>query len=269
MADRRLIEKIKYKRKEKTLVLQYKQLNDAGKWDKLTLETHDPPDPDFIAAMDSLAPHVIDICEVGETWSPGQLTVSGISVSDSGGIMGAVITAQVKLETSQSPLNINTPSKPEEPYSEGGSDEYCLDPDAVESIKYLLTEAKGYLDGKRAQQSIDFEKDMKEPFEAQMAEQGIDVTLSMKDDGEGVTYGDQDPLYEDAKALVSQHDQTCVSQIQRVLRVGYARAGRIMDELEADGIVSKADAAGNRDVINSTAPDGSGYSLENAEVKDE
>lgn len=54
MAERRLIEKITYKRKEKTLGLKYKQLNDAGKWDRLTLETNDPPDPDFIAAMDEL-----------------------------------------------------------------------------------------------------------------------------------------------------------------------------------------------------------------------
>jgi hypothetical protein len=219
--------------------------------------------------MDSLGPHVKTICEVGTAWDDKKITVSGISVSSTGGIMGAVITAQVKLDSSQSPLNINTPHKPEEPYSEGGSDEYCLHPNAIRAIQYLLSEAKGYLDGKRAQQSIDFDKDIKEPFEADMKAQGIDVTLSMKDDGEGATYGAQDPLYKDAKALVSQHDKTCVSQLQRVLRIGYARAGRIMDELEAAGVISKADAAGNHGVIRSTAPDGSGYSLKAAEVKDE
>ena len=173
--------------------------------------------------------------------------------------MGAVITAQIKLLGSQSPLNINTPSKPAEPYNEGGTDEYCLHPDAVKAIEFLVTEAEGYLNGKRAQQQIDFDKDMKEPFEAEMKAQGIDVALTMQDDPADRSYTpdgsgyssprESDPLFDDAKALVMQHHRTTTSHIQRLLKVGYARAGRIMVELEAAGIVSKSDNVGNREVL--------------------
>jgi S-DNA-T family DNA segregation ATPase FtsK/SpoIIIE len=69
---------------------------------------------------------------------------------------------------------------------------------------------------------------------------------------EGLSFAgdsDRDPLYKDARAIVVQHQQGSISFLQRRLKVGYARAARLMDELEADGIVGEADGSKPRDVL--------------------
>lgn len=48
---------------------------------------------------------------------------------------------------------------------------------------------------------------------------------------------EKDTLYDDAVRVVVNHQQGSVSLLQRRLRVGYARAGRLIDQLERDGIV--------------------------------
>ncbi len=58
----------------------------------------------------------------------------------------------------------------------------------------------------------------------------------------------RDPLFEEAARLVIRHQQGSVSIIQRRLKVGYARAGRIVDELEAAGIVGPYDGSKARQV---------------------
>jgi len=68
-------------------------------------------------------------------------------------------------------------------------------------------------------------------------------------DGSGYSTTPVDDLYDSAKELVAKHNMTTVSHLQRRLKVGYARAGRIMDELERAGIVSKRDNVGNHEVL--------------------
>ncbi len=60
---------------------------------------------------------------------------------------------------------------------------------------------------------------------------------------------DRDPLFEEAARLIVRHQQGSVSLIQRRLKVGYARAGRIVDELEAAGIVGPFDGSKARQVL--------------------
>jgi Ftsk gamma domain len=48
---------------------------------------------------------------------------------------------------------------------------------------------------------------------------------------------DRDPLFEDAARLIVMHQQGSTSLIQRKLKLGYNRCGRIIDQLEAAGIV--------------------------------
>lgn len=60
---------------------------------------------------------------------------------------------------------------------------------------------------------------------------------------------DRDPLFEEAARLVIRHQQGSVSLIQRRLKVGYARAGRIIDELEAAGVVGSFDGSKARAVL--------------------
>lgn len=58
-----------------------------------------------------------------------------------------------------------------------------------------------------------------------------------------------DPLFEDAKRLVIQADKGSASYLQRRLRVGYARAARLLDMLEEEGVVGPAEGSKAREVL--------------------
>lgn len=58
-----------------------------------------------------------------------------------------------------------------------------------------------------------------------------------------------DDLYEDARQLVKQAGKASASLLQRRLRVGYARAARLLDLLESQGVIGPADGARPRDVL--------------------
>ena len=60
---------------------------------------------------------------------------------------------------------------------------------------------------------------------------------------------DQDPLFEQAKRLVIESGKASASLMQRRMKVGYARAARLLDELESAGIVGPADGAKPREVF--------------------
>ncbi len=65
----------------------------------------------------------------------------------------------------------------------------------------------------------------------------------------GSDSGDQDDLFEEAVRTVCQYDRASASLLQRRLKIGYARAARILDELESAGIVSPGEGAKPRDVL--------------------
>jgi S-DNA-T family DNA segregation ATPase FtsK/SpoIIIE len=68
----------------------------------------------------------------------------------------------------------------------------------------------------------------------------------------GVAYrGDRerDPLFTEAARIVVTHQQGSVSILQRRLKVGYSRAARLIDELEAAGIVGPFEGAKAREVL--------------------
>lgn len=68
---------------------------------------------------------------------------------------------------------------------------------------------------------------------------------------------DRDPLFEDAARLIVMHQQGSTSLIQRKLKLGYNRSGRLIDQLEAAGIVGPFEGSKAREVL---LPDE--YSLE-------
>lgn len=66
---------------------------------------------------------------------------------------------------------------------------------------------------------------------------------------EGATIDDDlDPLFEDAKGVVFQFKQGSTSLLQRKLHIGYARAARVLDQLEMHGIVGPPDGSKPREV---------------------
>lgn len=60
---------------------------------------------------------------------------------------------------------------------------------------------------------------------------------------------DRDPLFEEARALVIESGKASASLLQRRMKVGYARAARLLDEMEEAGIVGPADGAKPREVF--------------------
>lgn len=67
--------------------------------------------------------------------------------------------------------------------------------------------------------------------------------------GEGGSGAIDDDMYEEAKELVMQAGKASASLLQRRLRVGYARAARLLDILEDQGVIGPADGAKPRDVL--------------------
>lgn len=65
---------------------------------------------------------------------------------------------------------------------------------------------------------------------------------------EGET-GELDPLYDEALKIVTETRRASISLIQRKLKIGYNRAARIMEEMEAAGVVSTMDSNGSREVL--------------------
>ncbi len=62
-------------------------------------------------------------------------------------------------------------------------------------------------------------------------------------------YSDLDEMFEDAARLIVQNQHGSTSMIQRRLKLGYNRAGRIMDQLEAVGIVGPSEGSKAREVL--------------------
>jgi S-DNA-T family DNA segregation ATPase FtsK/SpoIIIE len=82
--------------------------------------------------------------------------------------------------------------------------------------------------------------------ETQMTTDGMTINAS------GIpmeTPGDQDELYDEAVAWVTQSRKASISSVQRHLRVGYNRAARIIEEMEASGVVSQPEHNGQREVL--------------------
>lgn len=65
----------------------------------------------------------------------------------------------------------------------------------------------------------------------------------------GVDLDDRDALFEDAARIVVQHQQGSASLLQRRLKLGYNRAGRIVDQLEAAGIIGPFEGSKARQVL--------------------
>jgi S-DNA-T family DNA segregation ATPase FtsK/SpoIIIE len=67
--------------------------------------------------------------------------------------------------------------------------------------------------------------------------------------GDDELHPDEDPLLEDAIALVAQMGTASTSMLQRRLRLGYTRAGRLIDMLERRGIISGYEGSKPRQVL--------------------
>jgi S-DNA-T family DNA segregation ATPase FtsK/SpoIIIE len=66
---------------------------------------------------------------------------------------------------------------------------------------------------------------------------------------EAVAPGERDELFDAAVEIVARAGKASTSMIQRHLKIGYNRAARIIEEMEAAGVVGPADGVRPRDVL--------------------
>ena len=62
-------------------------------------------------------------------------------------------------------------------------------------------------------------------------------------------FGDKDQLLPEAKEVILQAGKASASLLQRRLKVGYARAARLLDLLEAQGFIGPGDGAKPREIL--------------------
>ena len=72
-----------------------------------------------------------------------------------------------------------------------------------------------------------------------------------REDGEGESDEENDPLFDDAVRLVFEFGKASTSLLQRRLRIGYGRAAHLIDLMERDGLVGPADGSRPRELLKS------------------
>nr|WP_260525877.1 DNA translocase FtsK [Campylobacter hyointestinalis] len=98
---------------------------------------------------------------------------------------------------------------------------------------------------KEIENIVDFLKDQQPVVyeESFLKDSGVEASE------QGVTLGETDELYEEAKNIILSEEKTSISYLQRRLKIGYNRAASIIEQLEQAGILSPINAKGQREII--------------------
>ena len=119
-----------------------------------------------------------------------------------------------------------------------------------ENLDFII-DKKGIFILKLLSRIIEIEK-INNSLRAQAEPDYIDEILNFADEkevNENKNQGDKDELYQAALEIIRSEGKASTSFLQRKLQIGYNRAARIIDMMESDGIVSKANHVGKRDVL--------------------
>ena len=102
-----------------------------------------------------------------------------------------------------------------------------------------------YVSDKEISRIVDFIKMQAQPaYDASIEKFALAATQTQRDEEEGF-----DEKYDEAVALVSELGQASISLVQRYMKIGYNRAARIIEKMEAEGIVGPSDGAKPRKVL--------------------
>ncbi|MDO8559216.1 MAG: DNA translocase FtsK [bacterium] len=112
-----------------------------------------------------------------------------------------------------------------------------------------------YISDKEVKRVVKYIKDQatgaEEPTQTIELTQELEKTLEASHDFD-FSQGSEDPLFEEAKKLVIEAKKASASLLQRRLRVGYARAARLIDMLEESGVVGPGEGAKPREILINT-----------------
>lgn len=125
----------------------------------------------------------------------------------------------------------------------GRGDMLYIPPDQAKPTRIQGT----YISEQEVTKLVEFLKSKGLPV--QYTEEVTTMPLTWHKPGVGSTAGGRDELFEEALKVVCQYDRASASLLQRRLSIGYARAARILDQLEEEGIVGPGEGAKPRDVL--------------------
>jgi S-DNA-T family DNA segregation ATPase FtsK/SpoIIIE len=103
-----------------------------------------------------------------------------------------------------------------------------------------------FVDTPEVDQVVDFISDQRGYSQAFLLPEYVD---EKELEGKDFDMGDRDSLFEDAARLIVQNQIGSTSLLQRRMKLGYNRAGRLMDQLEAAGVVGPSQGSKARDVL--------------------
>ncbi|MEX1080426.1 MAG: DNA translocase FtsK 4TM domain-containing protein [Halofilum sp. (in: g-proteobacteria)] len=86
-------------------------------------------------------------------------------------------------------------------------------------------------------------------------QEGSGSDTALPGESGGADGGEADSLYDQAVAIVTESRKASISYVQRRLKIGYNRAARIVEDMEAAGVVTPVQSNGSREVIAAAPPD--------------
>ena len=129
----------------------------------------------------------------------------------------------------------------------GGAEQLIGKGDMLISYNGDLTRLQcAFVDTPEVDKITDFIGDQQGYTEAFMLPEYVD---EKEFENKSFDVNDRDPLFEDAARLIVQSQSGSTSLLQRRMKLGYNRAGRLMDQLEAAGIVGPNQGSKVRDVL--------------------
>ncbi len=128
----------------------------------------------------------------------------------------------------------------------GRGDMLYIPPDQAKPTRIQGT----FISEGEVQKLVEHMKSKNVPVEYTSEVTSIPVRVKKFTSGTAATTQDgHDTLFEDAVRVVCQYDRASASLLQRRLSIGYARAARILDRLEEEGVIGPGEGAKPRDVL--------------------
>jgi DNA segregation ATPase FtsK/SpoIIIE, S-DNA-T family len=222
-----------------------------AEWNRQRLELGQDPVPHILVVIDELA----DLMMV----SPADVEDAIIRLAQKSRAVGihlVLATQSPRVDVITGMIKANVPSRIAFAVSSQTDSRVILDVNGAEALlgqgdmlykplgtSKLLRIQGAYISEDEIRMIVEACRKQGEPtFEEELLELPSDVESEQLD-------ADEDPVLSDAIRLVAQHQTASVSLLQRRLRVGYTRAGRLIDMLERRGIVSGYEGSKARNVL--------------------
>jgi len=243
-------------------IMSLARTRNLGELNRVRVKRGEPPLPYILCVIDELA----DLMMV----APADVEDSIIRLAQKARAVGihlVLATQSPRVDVITGMIKANVPSRIAFAVSSQTDSRVILDQNGAEALlgqgdmlfspigTSRLQRIQGaYIDEAQIEKITTFWRRQGEPeFQEELLEEVVpDDDGSAGSDEDGMD-PDEDPLLDEAIALVAQMQTASTSMLQRRLRLGYTRAGRLIDMLERRGVISGYEGSKPRQVLISEA----------------